>query len=329
MKIRHLVTFAVFLGIIAVFIGYLASLGIRVAPPANRVNLAMDVADINGIVVDSNVLLRGIPIGKVTAIETSVSTATIHFYVERHYNIPVDSDVRLDNLSALGESYVGLLPRSSGGPMLRDGQHIATESVKQPPSISELATSVVRVLNQLDPDALNRVIGEADTGLPDPNAVLPNLAHTSLLLRNTTADMHGQGQELLANLQSLLQNAGFVGPKIASTTPAVRDLGPPIQTLWNYAANGTLRNVPQDVYNLSALVGRFQKLLDDRGPDIRVLSEALLPNIKAIAASLQTFDSGQVRANILDAVPEDGAINLHVTIPPPGEITNVDPAPGG
>ena len=57
---------AFFAVVIAVFVGYIASLGIRVAPPAKRTNLSMDVADINNIVVDSNVLLRGVPVGKVT-----------------------------------------------------------------------------------------------------------------------------------------------------------------------------------------------------------------------------------------------------------------------
>ena len=60
------------------------------------------------------------------------------------FHVPVDSDVRLENLSALGESYLELVPRNEGGPMLRDGERIATESVIQPASISELATSVVR-----------------------------------------------------------------------------------------------------------------------------------------------------------------------------------------
>ena len=93
--------------------------------------------------------------------------------------------------------------------MLRDGQRIASKSVKQPPSISELGASVVRVLNQLDPQQLSRVVSEADAGLPDPAVVLPNLARASLLLHNTTADFKGQGRELLDNFQVLLQKCGL------------------------------------------------------------------------------------------------------------------------
>ncbi len=232
MKIRDLLSFIAFGLITAFAVGYIASLGVRIGPPSDRTDVSMKVADINNLVVDSNVLLRGVPVGKVTKIESSIDGATVDFYIDGRFRVPVDCDVRLDNLSALGEAYIGLFPRSQHGPMLRDGQHIATESVIQPPSISELATSVVRVLNQLDPGALERIIREADTALPDPNSVLPNLSRTSWMLRNTAADMHGRGRALLDNFQTLLRNAGWVGPVLADLTPSIRLIGQDAQNIW-------------------------------------------------------------------------------------------------
>jgi len=308
-------TFAVFLAMITVFVGYIASLGIRIAPPAKRTALSLDVADINNIVVDANVLLRGVPVGKVTGIDTSVATATIHFYIDGQYQVPVDSEVRLENLSALGESYIELEPRSGGGPVFRDGQRIAQDSGKQPSSISELGTSVVRVLNQLDPHQLSRVVSEADAGLPDPGRVLPNLTRASLLLRNTTADFNGKGRELLDNFQVLLRNASFVGPALAASEPSVRDLGPAFHTSWDHVMLDAMYAGAADVFQLSKLITRIQKLLDDRGADLRVLGEATSENLKLIANGLKNFDSSQILTNMLATVPEDGAIDLHVPIP--------------
>jgi phospholipid/cholesterol/gamma-HCH transport system substrate-binding protein len=308
------VTFTVFVAMISVFVGYIASLGVRVNPPENRTGLSLDVADINNIAVNSNVLLRGVPVGKVTRIDNSVATATIHFYVDGRYRIPADSEVRLENLSALGESYIELLPRSSGGPPVRDGHRFTR--VNQPPSISELGASVVRVLNQLDPHQLGRVVGEADVGLPDPGRVLPNLSRTSLLLRNTTAGFKGRGRELLDNFQVLLQNASFVGPALAGAEPSVRDLGPVTNAAWDsILPEPGLHLVFEDPTQLTALVTRIQKLLDDRGADLRVLGAATSANFKLITNALRNFDSSQILANLLATVPEDGAIELHVPIP--------------
>lgn len=307
-------TFAVFFALIAVFVGYIASLGIRINPPAHRTALSVVVPDINNIVVDSRVLLRGVTVGKVTSIDTSVAAATIHFYLDGQYQVPADSDVQLENLSALGESYIELEPRSSGGPVFRDGQRIPRAN--QPPSISELGASVVRVLNQLDPHQLSRVVGEADAGLPDPGRVLPNLSRTSLLLRNTTADFKGQGRELLDNFQVLLQNASFVGPALSGAEPSVRDLGPPLNTTWNGAwAAFTMTCIAPDITQLSSLITRIQKLLDDRGADLRVLGTATSANVKLITNALENLDSSQILANLLATVPKDGAIELHVPIP--------------
>jgi phospholipid/cholesterol/gamma-HCH transport system substrate-binding protein len=306
-------SFGCFIAVIVFFVGYLTSLGIRVAPPAQRTSLSVEVSDVNNLVPDSNVLLRGVPVGKVTGIDVSVTAATVHFYVESQYKIPVDSEVRLDNLSALGESYIELEPRTTGGPAFHDGERIPRHSIKQPPSISELATSVTRVLNQLDPKQLGRVVAEADAGLPDPTVVLPNLSRTSLLLRNTVADFNGQGRQALDNFQVLLRNAGFVGPALADAARGIRDLGPPVRVIWDDGyANVGLGLRPSDVLTFAAFLTRIQKFLDDRGPDLRVLGESTSADVKLIASSLRNIDSSQLLANLLATVPEDGTIELHV-----------------
>ena len=115
----------------------------------------------------------------------------------------------------------------------------------------------------------------------------------------------------------LLQNADWVGPALAEAAPSIRNLGEPARDLWNKAVDIVLRDYAGagSAYILGRFVRRVQQFLDDRGPEIRVLTEPLMANIKAIAAAVQTIDTGQVLANLLDAVPEDGAIELHVRIP--------------
>lgn len=315
MRPRNLLSFIAF-GLMIVFVvGYIGSLGVRVSPPSDRTNLSMTVADINSLAIDSNVLLRGVPVGKVTNIATSINGATIDFYVDGHFRIPVDCEVRLDNLSALGETYIGLRPRSQGGPTLRDGQHFGTESVIQPPSISELAVSVGRVLSQLDPGAIQRILAEGDSALPNPNSVLPNLSHASELLRNTAANMHGYGRVLLSNFQTLLHNAGWVGPTLAGTIPGIRSVTDGVQKDVNGVGAAVQSGGPEGLYKFDSLLARIQKLLNNNGGDLKVLGEAFQPKVKGIAGALLTFDPSQIMSNIVNTLPEDGAVTLHVTIP--------------
>lgn len=312
-RLRDVVSFLAF-GVIIVFVlGYFAAQGVRIRPPDNRTNLSMDVPDINGLVVGSNVLLRGAPVGKVTGVTTSIGAAEIDFYIAGNQRVPADSEVRLENLSALGESYIGLLPRSESGRALQNGERISTSQVAPQPSISELATSVNRVLQQMDPGAIQRVINEADTGLPDPNTVLPNLTRTSVLLNSTVNEMNGRGRVLLQNFETLLKNAEWVNPVLLSVSPNIREVGRGLQDL--------LKNFPyiiqnggvDDEENLNKLLARVQNLLDDRGGDLKVLGEAFQPKLNAIAASLMNFDTAQLLDNFIQQVPADGTITLRVT----------------
>jgi phospholipid/cholesterol/gamma-HCH transport system substrate-binding protein len=313
MNVKSLVTFVAYIAMVAAFIGFVASLGVRVAPPANRTILSMNVPTINNMELDARVLLRGVPVGKVTRLDTTPANGTIYFYIDDKYKIPVDSDVRLENLSALGETYLEFEPRRSGGPYLENGQRIAAESVKRPASIADLGASVTRVLNEMNPDELSRVVGEADQGLPDPNVTLPNLANASLLLRNTTADMHGQGREVLRNFETLLQNASWLGPALADAASPLGQIGHGIHGIANNTVHGSAQEEqPTATYVFGKLLQRLQTLLDERGPDIRVVTEPLMANVKAIAGALGSVDTSQVLTNLLASVPQDGAIELHV-----------------
>jgi virulence factor Mce-like protein len=294
---------------------YFRTMGVTLTPPPERTRISMEVHDISGLVVGSSVQLRGVAIGEVNSISTSVSAATVNFYIDGRYKIPVDSDIRLENLSALGEAYIELVPRSEGGPMLHDGQRLATEAITQPPSISDLATTVVRVLNQFDPAALQRIIGEADVALPNPTTVLPNLSRAATLVRNAAATMHGKGRDLLDNFQVLLRNAQWVGPVLAFNTPYLTKMGADFAALNDAAVVLHDRGAPQTLHNLSHLVGRLEHFLDHSGGDIKVLMQSMLPYLNDISGALMNFDTAQIFHNMLASVPEDGAITLHVTIP--------------
>ena len=312
---KNIASFAAFAMIVISAAVYIGSFGLRMGPPAHRINLSMAVPDVKGLVVGSSVLLRGAAIGKVTRVSSSVTDATIDFYIDGDQRIPVNSDVRLDNLSALGEAYVGFIPRTSQGPVLTDGQRIAAQSITVPPSISQLATSVVRVLNQLDPGQLERIVDEADVALPDPGEVLPNLSRASLLARNMVVGMHGKGQEVLDNLQTLLRNAGWVGPTLAELGPSVRATGNSASRVFTGMMNTVAWDNPKNIVLFQQFLARVQGFLDTRGPDLKVIAQALLPQFQGIGGALMNFDSAQILSNALSGIPKEGAVTLHVTIP--------------
>lgn len=318
MRIRNLISCAALCAIVVFAVGHVGGLGVRISPPRDRTTLTMEVSDINGLVVGSNVLLRGVAIGKVTAIRANPEAASIDFYVEGTHQIPVNSIVRLDNLSALGEAYIGFFPQTGDGPMLRSGARIASKAIQKPPSFADLAISMGRFLEQADPAQLSAIVAEADAALGDPDAILPNIGRAAMLLRAEIATMGGCGQELLTNIQALLHNAGVVAPALASLAPHLKMLGPNMQGIFAGAMGIVAADSPEALRRFKAYLERIQNFLDTRSPDIKVMAETLLPNIRNVGSALANIDTGRVLANMLAAVPEDGAITLNVSVRPPG-----------
>lgn len=313
---KSLATAVAFTLMILGAVWYILGLGVRIGPPSERVNLSMDVPDINGLLVGSNVLLRGVPVGKIESISTSVDFATVDFYIDSRYQVPVDSEVRLANLSALGEPFIGFVPRTAGGPMLRDGERIEAEQIVNPPSISELAVSLSRLLNQADPIALERVVGELDAALPDPNVVLPNIARSAVLIRNMAANLNGSGRDLFDNYQTLIGNAQWLGPLLADIAPGLRTVGVSAGVLFSGLQLNRPLGAPDIYFQVNRLIDRLQKLLDDNGGDIKILGEAFLPHLQGIGGALMNFDTGQLLSRVLESVPAEGAVTLHVDVPP-------------
>ncbi|MBB3604777.1 virulence factor Mce-like protein [Mycolicibacterium sp. BK556] len=311
-KIKDVISYLVFAVIVAIALWYFGSLGLRVSPPSHRTNLSMNVPEINGLVPDSNVLFRGVPVGKVVKTSTSIDSASIDFWVGGQYEVPVDTKVELQNLSALGESYIELVPRSEGGPFLKDNQRISTESVMAPASVSELATTATRILNQMEPGALQRIIAEGDAALPDPVRVLPNLSRTTTLFNNMLNSLNGEGRTLLSNFGTLIRNSEWINPDLTAFTPNLTLLGLYWQDFFKHLPILFSRDNPDGVRQLKYLLDRVQGLLDNNGGDLKVLGEAFQPKLNTIAATLMNFDSGQILDNFLDQVPADGMITLRV-----------------
>jgi hypothetical protein len=130
--------------------------------------------------------------------------------------------------------------------------------------------------------------------------------------------MNGKGRELLDNFQTLLRNADFVGPVLAFNAPYVTKIGQTLDPLFGCIAEGYNRGGPQSIKNFAHFVARIEHLLDNSHGDIKVLLQSMLPYLNDISGSLMNLDTSQILANMLAAVPADGAVTLHVTIPDPG-----------
>lgn len=278
----------------------------------------LEVPDTNGLVVGSRVLLRGIAIGYVTGLTPSAERIRVEWNYDEHYSIPTDSSFRVDNLSALGESYLAVLPASASGPFLENNATVEPTQVVVPTTFKELSERLTRLLEQVHPDQVQDIFHTLDTALPDDVDVLGNLSRAGELLAATFTQQSDNFTTLLTTLQPLLMDSATIPAGLRGATPNLAAFGDGFNGVLSgmhfAVVKGPLRDGIE--YGVSPFLGELQTFLDKTAVDLNVLGVDLLPGVTAGATAMRTINVGSLVDNMLAATTADGAVTVHV--PGPG-----------
>ena len=306
------------LALMAVSILYLGSVGLSVTDNHGVRTANLELRETNGLVVGSRVLYRGVPVGKVTKVEPSVTGVAVEWNYKEKYTIPANSGFRVDNLSALGETYLGITPRGAGGPELSDGVRLAASSVEVPTTIDELSARFTRLLEQVNEKKVRTIIDEANTGLVPDRELLGDIANASALLEATIITTRGSLTELLDRFQPLLIKGAEVSDAMAAAGKPfagfadglalfVTEGGKSRPTSRDGKDGFIVSTYAPDSLNNQAgpLLTNIQRFLDRPAPDLKILGEAVSPAVTASAATLRTVDLGDLMRTAL-ATAGDG-----------------------
>lgn len=317
MNTKNAVSIAALVALLAFAVVAIGDQGVRWLPPDDQRHAVLAVTEANGIVTGSKLLLRGVPIGEVTAVRTAADGVDIEFGYQPTHRIPVDSDFRIESLSALGESYVAVLPKTAAGPYFADNQHIRAQSSTVPRTFGDLSAAITRMMSGIAPGTMNSIVGELESAFPSDITVVHNLSRASALLASTLLMSTGSIRALLTDGQDVLARAGAVGPTIAETSDSARMLGINFATMAQTAIDMMQSNDYPRVVEVGplALFGKLQQFEDRIGPDVRQLADSALPGIRSAAESAGTIDISRLLDTALAAVDVPGAVTLHVTTP--------------
>jgi phospholipid/cholesterol/gamma-HCH transport system substrate-binding protein len=173
-----LFTVASIVGIIAMVLVYMqlpTLLGI------GRMTVKLELPRTGGLYQFSNVTYRGVQIGKVTDVRAARSGAVATLSLATSPKIPADLQASVLSVSAVGEQYVDLLPRTDSGPYLRDGSVITAENTTVPQKVGPMLDQVSALLKSIPKEKLSKLLDESFKGLNgsgDDLAVLLNSAST-------------------------------------------------------------------------------------------------------------------------------------------------------
>ncbi|MDX1886075.1 MlaD family protein [Mycolicibacterium sp. 120270] len=123
--------------------------------------VTVELPETGGLYPRSNVTYRGVQVGEVKSVELTDSGVDAVMSLDSGVKIPADLDAQVHSVSAVGEQYVQLLPRSGDGPPLRDGDVIPMDRVTVPTDINAVLNMTNDALEAIPRDNLKTVVDEA------------------------------------------------------------------------------------------------------------------------------------------------------------------------
>src|SRR6201996_5346470 len=146
------------IGVIAMVLFYIQAptlLGI------GRMTVTVQLPAAGGLYRFSNVTYRGVQIGKVTAVSLTPNGANATLSLDTSPKIPANLQAEVRSVSAVGEQYVDLRPRTDSGPYLTDGSVIAARDTTIPQAVGPMLDQVSALINSIPKDKLSQLLDES------------------------------------------------------------------------------------------------------------------------------------------------------------------------
>src|SRR5271163_3693164 len=130
-----------------------------------RYTVKMELPQAAGLYSTGNVTYRGTEVGRVESVRLTDSGVEAVLSLKSGIHIPSDLKAEVHSQSAIGESYVELLPRNATSPPLKDGDVVPVADTSVPPDINSLLTAANTALEAIPHDNLKTVIDESYTAV--------------------------------------------------------------------------------------------------------------------------------------------------------------------
>lgn len=292
-----LLRFAVFAVVCAVFAYWLAGTLGNWAPFADRATYTAHFEDdVTGLLVNDNVKISGVTVGKVTGLDVADGgAAEVTFAVDDSVDIPTDSTIRVRWRDTFGLRFLYVEPGESSDLVVPDQQRVdfPPDQTVAPTSIGTFLTRATPFIEALDPALQNQVLQALEESIVGREAELREIVSDGADLTEAVAS---RDQEI----GRLLDNSAIILDEYAQRDEDIRALVDSLVDITDTLArrNDTLENA---VTALADLQEQFGTLVEANEGDLRAALDALETTAQTLAVNSEQLDTVLTRAPSLIA----------------------------
>jgi len=193
--------------------------GSVVSPPYE---ISAQFASAGGIYQRADVELLGTRVGSVREVRPGPgSGTTVVMAINHGVKIPADVIAAIGNKSAIGEQYVGLTPKSSGGDTLGDGDVIELSRTRSPVQVAKLLGDLDGLAGSVPRNDLTTVLREVSTAVSGLGPTMGHMIDDSDTLTRASLENVDDLTALIDDASTVLDTQVAKGPQ---TTAYLRDL---------------------------------------------------------------------------------------------------------
>ncbi|MFW0787016.1 MlaD family protein [Gordonia sp. CPCC 206044] len=275
----QLVVFTV-LAIIATWMMLFSYMQVQTQLGIGRITVTLDAAQTGGLYRFGNVTYRGVDVGKVTDVALTDKGIRATLSIDSDERIPADLHASIRSMSAVGEQYVELRPRTDSGPYLRDGSVIASDTVSVPQPVAPMLEKLNGLVTSIPKDQLFGLVDELNKSLGGQGYDLQSLLNSSSTVAASMNDVGGQTATLLGDSVPLVDSQ-------VRSADAIR--------MWTSSLDGVtdqlVTNTP-DVRRLLASGPGFADEVTKTLDSVKLTLPVLLANITTVGQLAVTYNAG-------------------------------------
>jgi phospholipid/cholesterol/gamma-HCH transport system substrate-binding protein len=197
-----------------------------------------DLTRSGGIFESAEVTYRGVAVGRVDRLRLAADGVQVDLRIDGGVRVPADTVAVVENRSAVGEQYVDLQPRRSGGPYLAAGDHIRTAATDTPLPTEVLLLNLDRLVRSVDKRDLAVVIDELGAAFAGTGRDLQRILDSGDALTRAATDALPETTRLIEDGTTVLATQRESGSAIVSFSRDLADLSATLRS-----SDGDLRAV--------------------------------------------------------------------------------------
>jgi phospholipid/cholesterol/gamma-HCH transport system substrate-binding protein len=238
-----------------------------------RMTVTLELPATGGLYRFSNVTYRGVQVGKVTAVSLTAKGAKATLSLSSSPEIPANLQADVLSVSAVGEQYVDLRPRTDAGPYLHDGSVIAMHDTTIPQAVGPMLDQVSALVKSLPKNKIGQLLDETFQAFNGAGYDLGSLTESASRISADSNKIVDRTRALTEDSQPLL-NAQ------AQTTDSIRT--------WTHSLAGISDVLANDDSRFRTVLQNGPGALDEASR----LFQQIKPTLPLLLANLTTI--GQI-----------------------------------